>query len=56
MTTACRWGVQSGKGYVPKHFWAGSNLCLHELKTKQVVNYQAAEEVLHVHGILLAEK
>jgi hypothetical protein len=47
--------VLSQANSCPKHVSTCSNLCLHELQTKRVRS-QAAEEVVHVHGILVGGK
>jgi hypothetical protein len=42
--------------HILKHVWTCSNLRLHELQTKRYVRFEAAEEVIRVHVILLAGK
>jgi len=41
---------------VLRHIWTWFNLCLHEPQTKQVIHSRAAEEVVRVCDIWLAEK
>jgi hypothetical protein len=49
-------GCRVRQTHVPKHVWICSNLRFHEPQTKLVVRSPAAEEVVRVRGILLAEK
>jgi ribosomal protein L40E len=56
MATACRWGVESGKLMYPSMFRHVPTCIYMSHRPNEVIRSQAAEEIVHVRGILLAEK
>lgn len=49
-------GCSGRQADVLSHVWTRSSLRSHELQTKRIVRCQAAEEVVRVRNVLLAEK